>query len=81
MLYIFDKDQTLIDNKAAPDRPANTPDEQIVLPGVIEALAALRQAGHTKTWMIGDQESDRGAAENALCRFAWAHEFFGWPSA
>ncbi len=161
MLYIFDKDNTLIGNRAAPGQPPNFPEDQILLPGVFEALADLRQAGHRiaiasnqggvawgfttyerakslmqdaarkvggvdrwmfcpfdpgakaaprrhpiyadasyyrkpmpgmlieimaelkidpgDTWMIGDQESDRGAAENAGCHFAWAHEFFGWP--
>ena len=44
MLYIFDKDKTLV---SGPDnRPANTPDEQQPLPGVIETIAALRAAGH-----------------------------------
>jgi D-glycero-D-manno-heptose 1,7-bisphosphate phosphatase len=45
MLIIFDKDGTLIATSGG--RPANTPAEQIVLPGVMAKLAALRQAGHT----------------------------------
>lgn len=44
MLYIFDKDRTLI----APcgDRPANTVDEQSLLPGVAERCAQLHADGH-----------------------------------
>ncbi len=45
MLIIFDKDGTLIASHG--NRPANTPDEQILLPGVVAKLAALRRAGHT----------------------------------
>jgi D-glycero-D-manno-heptose 1,7-bisphosphate phosphatase len=43
-LFIFDKDGTLI---ATGKRPPNTPAEQTPLPGVIEKLAQLREAGHT----------------------------------
>jgi D-glycero-D-manno-heptose 1,7-bisphosphate phosphatase len=44
MLIIFDKDGTLI----APvgSRPANTPAEQVPLPGVAAKFAQLRAAGH-----------------------------------
>lgn len=45
MLYIFDKDGTLI--RGLGNRPANTPEEQVVLPGVVEKLAELRAVGHT----------------------------------
>jgi D-glycero-D-manno-heptose 1,7-bisphosphate phosphatase len=44
MLFIFDKDGTLV--AKCGDRPANTPAEQVVLPGVIDRLAGLRAAGH-----------------------------------
>jgi D-glycero-D-manno-heptose 1,7-bisphosphate phosphatase len=44
MLYIFDKDGTLIASLGK--RPANTPAEQRLLPGVFEKLAELRAAGH-----------------------------------
>lgn len=44
MLYIFDKDETLV--SGAGNRPANTPEEQVPLPGVVEKLAALRAEGH-----------------------------------
>ncbi len=154
-LIIFDKDGTLI----APigKRPANTPAEQVILPGIIAKLAQLRDAGHTlaiasnqggvawgfisereaqvlvkdaaakvggvdfwrcccydpkaadrnpdnpftrpsprrkpapgmlrelmrsagigpdQTLMVGDQESDRQAADAAGCSFAWAKDFF-----
>lgn len=44
MLFIFDKDKTIV---GGPDnRPANTPEEQQPLTGVIETIAALRAAGH-----------------------------------
>ncbi len=44
MLYIFDKDGTLVGR--AGNRPANTPDEQVLLPGVAEKIAELRAQGH-----------------------------------
>ena len=44
MLYIFDKDKTLVSGPNG--RPANTPDEQYPLPGVIETIAATRAVGH-----------------------------------
>jgi len=44
MLYIFDKDKTIVGGPNG--RPANTPDEQHPLPGVIETIATLRAAGH-----------------------------------
>jgi len=43
-LYIFDKDGTIVGGLG--DRPANTPAEQVPLPGVVEKLAKLRAAGH-----------------------------------
>ncbi len=50
MLYIFDKDGTLI--KELPDpktgtRPANTPAEQELLPNVKSKIKALKDNGHT----------------------------------
>jgi len=45
MLFIFDKDNTLISTPSG--RPANTPTEQIPLPGVVAKLAALRTEGHS----------------------------------
>jgi len=156
MLYIFDKDGTLIASLGK--RPANTPAEQRPLPNVIEKLAELRAAGHRlalasnqggvawgfltlekvealmldcaakvggldayrfspydskaaarrpnspyarenelrkprpgmlleimaelgaapqETVMVGDQESDREAAEAAGVQFEWAADFFG----
>jgi D-glycero-D-manno-heptose 1,7-bisphosphate phosphatase len=44
MLYIFDKDNTLV--FSYPGRPANSVTEQRLLPGVAEKCARLRQAGH-----------------------------------
>lgn len=46
MLYIFDKDGTLVGSSVA-GRPPNTLSEQEVLPNVVETLAKLRAAGHT----------------------------------
>lgn len=43
-LYIFDKDGTLVSGLG--NRPANTPDEQQPLPGVVAKLSELRAAGH-----------------------------------
>jgi len=155
MLYIFDKDGTLIASMGK--RPANTPAEQRPLPGVVIKLAELRTVGHrlalasnqggvawgfltlektaalmqdcadkvggldavrfspydpkaaarrpnspyaredqsrkprpgmlleimaelgaspAETMMVGDQESDREAAEAAGVQFAWAEAFF-----
>lgn len=45
-LIIFDKDGTLIGVPSpAENRPANTPEEQILLPGVAEKIAAIKAAG------------------------------------
>ncbi len=44
MLYIFDKDNTLVSGLG--NRPANTPAEQSLLPGVLEKIAQLRTQGH-----------------------------------
>jgi D-glycero-D-manno-heptose 1,7-bisphosphate phosphatase len=43
-LVIFDKDGTLI--AGCDKRPANTPAEQVPLPGVVAKLAQLRRAGY-----------------------------------
>ncbi len=45
MLYIFDKDGTLVGGGPG-NRPPNKPSEQHPLPGVVEKLAALRKSGH-----------------------------------
>lgn len=42
-LIIFDKDGTLIGG--AENRPANTPDEQILLPGRLQKIQRLRKQG------------------------------------
>lgn len=44
MLYIFDKDGTLVESPAG--RPPSRPTEQRLLPRVAEKLAELRAAGH-----------------------------------
>ncbi len=45
MLYIFDKDGTIIASHG--NRPANTIEEQRLLPGVARKCAELRAQGHT----------------------------------
>ena len=44
MLYIFDKDGTLVGG--AGNRPANIPEEQKLLPNVVQKISALKMAGH-----------------------------------
>lgn len=46
MLIIFDKDGTLVQNPA-PGRPANSLDEQILFPDVVDKCIQLRAEGHT----------------------------------
>lgn len=49
MLYIFDKDGTLlsaVEKNNGKTRPANTPAEQVVLPGVAAKLNELRSNGN-----------------------------------
>ncbi len=46
MLIIFDKDDTLVQNPAA-GRPANTLDEQVLFPDVLDKCRQLRAEGHT----------------------------------
>lgn len=158
MLYIFDKDGTLV--HPVFNRPANTPQEQILMPGVLAKIEQLRSQGaliaiasnqggvawglitegqareliidcaeklggvdawrfcpfdpraatkfpHGKfsrddgtrkphggmllsimfqlsatpevTVMVGDQESDHQAAQDAGCAFEWARDFFKVP--
>ena len=48
-LYIFDKDGTLVAGVPKADgktRPANKPEEQILLPGVARKICQLRSQGH-----------------------------------
>ncbi len=44
MLYIFDKDNTLI--ASVGNRPANTPDEQVAMPNVVKKIRQLIADGH-----------------------------------
>lgn len=46
MLIIFDKDGTLVQNPA-PGRPANTLNEQVLYPDVLDKCAQLRAEGYT----------------------------------
>lgn len=159
MLFIFDKDGTLVRNAANLQKPPNKTEEQEVLPNVLEKLDFLRNKGHKiaiasnqggvawgfltedqardlmkdcvkkiggadgwavcphdlrafgkpnsnqryaiscncrkpasgmldklmwatdslseDTIFVGDQESDKQAAENAGIKFIWAKNFFG----
>lgn len=43
-LFIFDKDGTLV--RFLGSRPANTPGEQVLLPGVADKISTLREQGH-----------------------------------
>lgn len=47
-------------------------------PGMLREIMSAAGFAPTETLMVGDQDSDRLAAEAAGCRFAWAAEFFGW---
>lgn len=48
MLYIFDKDGTLVTKKGGGNPPIpNSVEEQEALPGVVEKCRELREAGHT----------------------------------
>jgi len=48
LLFIFDKDGTLVTKRGGGDPPIpNHVDEQIPLPGVVERCRELREAGHT----------------------------------
>lgn len=55
MLVIFDKDGTLVRNKDDPSKPPNRPEQQEVLPGVVEKLAWLRSERH-KIAICSNQE-------------------------
>jgi histidinol-phosphate phosphatase family protein len=48
-------------------------------PGMLIALMKQLDATPAETLFVGDQESDRLAAEAAGCAFMWARDFFGWP--
>ena len=57
MLYIFDKDGTLVEELPDPKlgtRPANTPEEQRLIPGVYDKIAELKAAGH-HIWIASNQ--------------------------
>ena len=47
-------------------------------PGMLREIMSAAGFAPTEPLMVGDQDSDRLAAEAAGCRFAWAAEFFGW---
>lgn len=45
-------------------------------PGMLREIMRVAQVTPAQTMMVGDQESDRQAAEAAGVRFVWAKEFF-----
>lgn len=47
-------------------------------PGMIREIMKSAGVSAEDTIMVGDQESDRQAAEAAGIRFVWAAEFFSW---
>ena len=47
-------------------------------PGMLREIMSAAGFAPTETLMVGDQDSDRLAAEAAGCRFVWAAYFFGW---
>jgi len=70
LLYIFDKDGTLIGQPDQSDnRPANSPSEQTVLPRVIEKINSLRQSGHDIAIA-----SNQGGVAWEYISFTQAHE-------
>jgi len=50
-------------------------------PGMFLDLARLYDVNLSGSTHVGDSEKDRDAAVAAgISTFAWAHEFFGWPT-
>ncbi len=47
-------------------------------PGMLTELMGRFQVAPDATLFVGDREPDRGAAEAAGCRFAWAWDFHPW---
>ena len=58
-LLILDKDQTLV-TPASGHQFVQTPDDQVLIPGVAEALARYREAG----WMTAIASNQGGVASN-----------------
>lgn len=48
-------------------------------PEMLLRLMRRFRAAPSETLFVGDMESDEETAHNAGTRFAWAHDFFGWP--
>ena len=47
-------------------------------PGMLREIMSAAGFLPAETLMVGDQDSDRLAAQAAGCRFSWAADFFGW---
>ena len=62
-----------VENIYAKDHPLRKPN-----PGMILFLMEETGASSNEVIFIGDQESDREAANAAAVEFMWAKDFFGW---
>jgi D-glycero-D-manno-heptose 1,7-bisphosphate phosphatase len=49
-------------------------------PEMLLRLMRRFDASEGETLFVGDMETDAEAARRAGVRFAWAYEFFGWPT-
>jgi D-glycero-D-manno-heptose 1,7-bisphosphate phosphatase len=47
-------------------------------PGMLNKIMDGLDVQPEETLMVGDQDSDREASENAGCSFMWAKDFFSW---
>lgn len=70
MLYIFDKDGTLV--QELDGRPPNTPEEQVLISGVKEKITALRAQGHKVAIA-----SNQGGVAKGYIAFMDCHVLFG----
>jgi D-glycero-D-manno-heptose 1,7-bisphosphate phosphatase len=49
-------------------------------PGMLNRIRSAHGVEREETLFVGDQDSDRAAAERAGVDFAWAKDFFGWTT-
>jgi D-glycero-D-manno-heptose 1,7-bisphosphate phosphatase len=49
-------------------------------PGMLLSLMRRFRVPPDQTLFVGDMDKDEEAARRAETRFAWAHDFFGWPT-
>lgn len=55
---------------------ATTDFQQKPSPVMLVVLMSRAEVGPAETLFVGDQDTDRQAAENAGCGFAWAKDYF-----